>query len=251
MNLWLVAQREGLLDSARKEVESYCTNQNQEIRTYSADVCNHQQVQDAVGLIINDSHAPSILINSAGAAHPGYVQNLELDIFNWMMSVNYFGTVHMTKAVLPYMLQQGSGYIVNISSLGGTISIIGYTAYSGSKFAVRGFTDALRQEMKLHGIGVSLVLPSDVDTPQLEYENRIKPPETKALGSISGSMSSQAVAKTIVAGVERGKYLIIPGTEGKVLYHLAGLLGGGINPIIDMIIADAVKKKTNTHQKEA
>jgi 3-dehydrosphinganine reductase len=95
------------------------------------------------------------------------------------------------------------------------------------------------------------VLPSDTDTPQLEYENKIKPFETKSLGSISGSMTAQDVAKTTLQGIERGKYVIIPGTEGKLVYHLNGLLRGGVNPIIDMLIADAVKKKNTSHQKEA
>jgi 3-dehydrosphinganine reductase len=251
LNVWLVAQRNELLETARKEVELHRQNQNQMVNVISADVSELDQVQRVVKIVSEKSGPPDILVNSAGVAHPGYVQDLDINIFSWMMEVNYFGTVYMTKEVLPSMLMNGSGYIINISSIAGIISVIGYTAYAASKFAIKGFTDALRQEMKLHRIGVSLILPSDTDTPQLEYENKIKPPETKALGSMTGSMSPDEVAKITLSGIEHGKYLIIPGLEGKVLYHLNGLLRGGVNPIIDMLIADAIKKKNSTHQKEA
>jgi 3-dehydrosphinganine reductase len=251
MHVWLIAQRKDLLNTAQLEIETHRQNQNQIIRSIPADVSNLDAVREAVKIISDQSGSPDLLINSAGVSHPGYVQDLDIEIFNWMMEVNYFGTVIMTKEVLPLMLSRSSGYIVNISSMAGILSIIGYTAYGASKFAVKGFSDALRQEMKLHGIGVSLVLPSDTDTPQLEYENKIKPYETKALGTISGSMTSENVAKTILEGIMRGKYIIVPGLEGKTLYHLSGLLRGGVNPIIDMLIADAVKKKNSIHQKEA
>ena len=108
----------------------------------------------AVIQVSEKSGPPDLLVNSAGVAHPGYFQELDLNIFHWMMEVNYFGTVYMTKEVIPSMLKRGSGYIVNISSMAGFVGTFGYTAYGGSKFAVRGFSDVLRAEMKIHGIGV-------------------------------------------------------------------------------------------------
>lgn len=252
MHVWLVAQRRDLLDTARKEVESHRQNQSQIIGTVSADVSDLDQVRMAVKQVSEKSGPPDLLVNSAGVTHPGYVQDLDINIFNWMMEVNYFGTVYMTKEVLPAMLKRGSGYILNISSMGGIIGAFGYTAYGGSKFAVRGFSDALRQEIKLHGIGVSIIFPSDTDTPQLEYENQFKPPETKALGSLAGSMTAYDVAKITLKGIERGKYLIIPGFEGNFWYLLNRLLGSrGSNLIVDQIIASAVKKKNSAQSKEA
>jgi 3-dehydrosphinganine reductase len=251
MDVWLVAQRKDILESARLLVETHKQNQGQMVRIVPADVSDIKQVQMVVEKVIEKSGPPDLLVNSAGVAHPGYVEELDISIFNWMMEVNYFGTVFITKEFLPMMLKNGSGYIVNISSMAGIISAFGYTAYGASKFAVKGFSDALRQEMKLHQIGVSVVFPSDTDTPQLEYENRIKPPETKALGSMGGSMSADEVAKVTLEGIERGRYMIIPGLEGKIFYHANGLLGLGINPIIDYLIADADKKKKSSQSKEA
>ena len=136
--------------------------------------------------------------------------------------------------------------------MGGIIGAFGYTAYAASKFAVRGFTDALRQEIGLLGIGVSILFPSDTDTPQLEYENNFKPPETKALGNLSGSMNATDVARVTLKGIERGKYLIIPNFEGNFWYLLNRLLGSaGSNLLLDQIIANARKKNNVSHVKEA
>jgi 3-dehydrosphinganine reductase len=192
-----------------------------------------------------------VLVNSAGVAHPGYIQDLDLNIFTWMMEVNYFGTVYATKVVIPAMLKRGSGFIVNISSVAGFIGTFGYTAYGASKFAVRGFSDALRAEMKLHNIGVSLVFPPDTQTPQLEYESSIKPAETKALAGNTKVLSPEEVSKEIINGIEKGKYLILPGFESKLLYRLNGFLGGGLTYFMDRIIAKEYRRTNPIKAKEA
>jgi 3-dehydrosphinganine reductase len=176
MDVWMVARRQEILETAVKQAETQRKNEKQIIGIIPADITDLSQVKLVVDQVLDKSGAIDILVNAAGVAHPGYVQELELKIFTWMMDVNYFGTVYMTKAVLPAMIKRNSGYIVNISSLAGIIGVFGYAAYGASKFAVRGFSDVLRSEMKSHGIGVSIIFPSDTDTPQLEYENRFKPP---------------------------------------------------------------------------
>ncbi len=250
MDVWMVARRQDILESARKQVETQRKNEKQTIGIMSVDVTDLSQVKLVVDQVLDKSGTLDILVNAAGVAHPGYVQELELKIFTWMMEVNYFGTVYMTKAVLPSMIPRKSGYIVNISSIAGFIGVFGYTAYGASKFAVRGFSDALRAEMKLHGIGVSILFPSDTDTPQLEYENRFKPPETKAISGNTKTMSPDEVAHETIKGIERGQYLILPGFEGKLLYRLNGILGGAVFMILDKIVAGANGKLKSSHKKE-
>jgi 3-dehydrosphinganine reductase len=115
---------------------------------------------------------------------------------------------------------------------------------------VRGFTDVLRSELKPLGINVSIVFPPDTDTPQLAYEKEYQPPETKALAGIaslispnlaamSTLMSPEEVADSIMLQVERGRYMILPGLEMKLLYWLSRLLGSGIYPVLDWLIARA------------
>lgn len=246
MHVWLMAQRNDLLDSARLEVESHRQDQNQKIGTVSVDVSDFNQVRRAVHHISEISGTPYLLVNSAGVTHPGYVEKLDLNIFTWMMEVNYFGTVYMTKEVLPLMLKRGSGYILNISSFAGLITPFGYTAYGASKAAVYGFSDALRQEMKLHKIGISIIFPTDTDTPQLEYEDQFKPPETKALNSTGGRMTAEAVAKIALRRIEQGQYFIIPNLEGKLYFLLKRLSASLLYSIMDQIIVRANHKNNSS-----
>lgn len=239
MDIWLVAQRKDLLETARKEVELHRHNFDQKIVTISADISDVDQVKKVVDQVTSGSGVPDLLVNSAGVAHPGYVQDLDINIFSWMMEVNYFGTVFMTKAVLPAMIKRNSGYILNISSVAGFIGTFGYTAYGASKFAVNGFSAALRAEMKSHGIGVSVVFPVDTETSQLEYENRYKPLETRALDTLTKVMSAKEVAKEAIKGIERGWYNILPGFDSKLLYRVNGTFGTELSYIMDQIAARA------------
>ncbi len=226
--VWLMARRQDELKSALAQLNTPSAH-----NILPGDVSDWGQVNKAVNRITRESGVPDLVINSAGVTHPGYVQDLSLEIFHQMMDINYMGTVHVVKAVLPGMLERGSGYIVNISSSAGFLGVYGYTAYGASKYAVRGFTEALRAELKPLGIGVSLVYPPDTDTPQLAYENKFKPKETKALTSQAGLASAQQVAESILGGIRRGKNIILPGLENKLAYLLKDLL----NPYMDSVIA--------------
>ena len=247
-HVWLLARRGEKLAEALRKVKSAAQEPGQSCGMLETDVTNEKQVNQAISKIFHTVGLPDLVINSAGVAHPGYVQETDIKIFHWMMDVNFFGTVNVTKALLPGMIERGSGYIVNISSMSGFLGIFGYTAYSASKYAVRGFSDVLRSEMKPHGIGVSVVFPPDTDTPQLTYEKQFKPAETRALTAISGMMSADSVAKSILTGIERGKYLILPGIENKLFYRLSGIFSHSVYPVMDWLIAQA-QRKNNTAGK--
>jgi 3-dehydrosphinganine reductase len=211
----------------------------------SADVSDSGQVQSAIARVTREAGVPDLLINCAGAAHPGYVQEIPAEVFHQMMDLDYFGTVNMVKAVLPGMLERGSGHIVNISSAAGFFAPFGYSAYGPAKFAVRGFSDVLRLELKPLGIRVSLVFPPDMDTPGMLNENKTKPYETVEAFSTS-LVKPESVAKSILNGVKGGKYIILPGFETWILYHLVFLVGNGVYPIVDGMLAGARRKKNKT-----
>jgi len=251
MDVWLVAQRIEILESARKEVETHRRNQNQKVEIISADVSDLDQVKRTVKQVTESSGPPYLLVNSAGVTQPGYIQEQDINIFRCMMEVNYYGTLYMCKEVIPALINQRSGYILNISSLGGYLGGFGYTAYGASKFAVRGFTEALRQEMKPFGIGVTIIYPSDTDTPQLEYEKKFKPVETEALANFAGAMSATQVAEVALKGIKRGQYVIFPALEGKFWVQINRLSSSLLQFIIDQIVADTIKKKKTARQKEA
>jgi 3-dehydrosphinganine reductase len=210
-----------------------------------ADITDLDQVLETVASVEARTGCPDLLINSAGVTQPGYVQDHDLDVFKWMMDVNYFGTVNMIRAVLLGMIDRGSGYIVNISSMAGFIGAFGYAAYGASKYAVRGLSDVLRTELKPHDIGISIVFPPDTDTPQLAYENEFKPFETKYLTGIPNERSPEEVAEAIVRGISRGDYLIFPSFDTRLWFKINNLLGAGVYPIMDILVDNARRKKDN------
>ena len=229
-------------DNLNKTINDLQTVQTGEYHGIPTDVSDANQVAKSVKQVIETAGVPDLLVNCAGAAHPGYVQDLDLEIFHWMMDVNYFGAVFVTKAVLPGMIERKSGYIVNIASLAAVVGMYSYTAYGASKFALRGFSDALRMEMKPHGIQVSIVYPADTDTPQLTYENQYKPAELKQILQILPALDPippEQVARAIVGGIDRQKNVIIPDLGTSLFIKLINILGNGIYPVLDWLLARA------------
>lgn len=245
LHIWIVARREKLLRSAVSEIEKYRENDLQQIGMIPADITDLDQVLETVASVEDTTGCPDLLINSAGVTQPGYVQDHDLDVFKWMMDVNYFGTVNMIRAVLLGMIDRGSGYIVNISSMAGFIGAFGYAAYGASKYAVRGLSDVLRTELKPLDIGISIVFPPDTDTPQLAYENEFKPFETKYLTGIPNERSPDEVAEAIVKGISQGDYLIFPSFDTRLWFKINNLLGAGVYPIMDILVNNARRKKDN------
>lgn len=242
-HVWLLARDATRLARALTQVALESTAPEGSCGYVVADVADPQQVELAVAEVCSRAGVPDLVINSAGLTQPGYFLDLDLTVFRQNMDINYFGTLHVIKAVAPRMVARGSGHIVNIASLTGLIGVFGYTAYGASKFAVRGLSDALRAELKPHGINMSIVFPPDTDTPQLAFETPMKPFETKALASNARVLSAETVAVDILRGVARGRYMIIPGDEGKFLFRLSGLAGTTVYPIIDLLLSRARRKK--------
>jgi 3-dehydrosphinganine reductase len=239
--VWLLARRQKLLSEASRLLASEC---GVECSLIAADVSDAGQVMQAVEHIQQQEEAPFAVINSAGLVHPGYVQDLDLGVFREMMDVNYHGTVNVVKAVLPAMLERKAGVIVNIASIAAILNFFGYTAYGASKFAVRGFSDALRLELKYHGIHVSLALPADTNTPQLVYDNQLKPQELKEMSKIAGVSKPEnpdKVAERIISGVDRGRYLILPGKDAFLLYWLSSIFGTGTYRVLDFVLNRAYR----------
>jgi 3-dehydrosphinganine reductase len=248
-HVWLVARRLELLNAALEIVRAAKTCSDQQFGVLSADVSNLEQVHSAVQKVINEIGLPDLVINSAGVAHPGTVQDLSPDVFHWMMNVNYFGTVYVNKAVIPGMIRRGSGHLVNISSEAGFLAVFGYSAYSASKFAVTGFSDILRSEMKLHGIHVSIVFPPDVDTPQLAYETPLQPFEAQALAPFRSVMKTEAVARATLRGIARNQYIILPGFDSKLMYTLTRILGTAFYPLFDILHSTMIRRKLKQKAK--
>lgn len=239
----LLARDQAKLDAACEALQRSKVHEGQAIHTLSADVADAETLGSVVATHLENYPLPDVLINAAGVARPGYVEELDLEIFKWTMDIDFHGTVNMTKALLPPFLERGNGHIVTFSSLAGVLGVFGYAAYSGAKFAVRGFSEVLRAEMKPRGIKVSIVYPPDTDTPQLAWEDQFKPYETRVLAGSDKPIKAEFVAQTVLKAMARGKYAIVPGLEAKLTYLLGTRLGDWIYPLMDFLVAGAIKKK--------
>jgi len=239
----ILARNPQRLQAALEEVRAEAASPGQVLEAFQADVRDADAVQAIVEGIESRGQPIDLLINAAGFARAGYFQELPLDLFRDMMDVNYFGTVHTTRAVVPHMIGRQRGHIVNFCSMGGIIAIFGYTAYCGSKFALRGFSEALRSELKPHGITVSVVYPPNTDTPGFAEENKTKPFETLQVEGTAGLMQPEEVAEAVLRGVERGKIMIIPGLESRLLYAGTNLLGAAAHLITDYLVRKAQEAK--------
>ena len=221
----IAARRKDVLEEARAKL-------GERAHALPLDIANEAEVMERAAAHAA-AHPVDMLINNAGVVMPGRFVELETAQFRWMMDINYFGTVHCCKALIPSMQRQGSGHILNTSSMAGVIGIYGYTAYSATKFALCGFSQCLRAEMRPHKIAVSVCLPPDTDTPQLAFENQYKPKETKAIAGQVKTMTAQAVAEAMLSGMAAGSFEIIPGFDGWSSAFAQRLVPGVVRMVCD------------------
>jgi 3-dehydrosphinganine reductase len=220
----IIARRPAVLESARAEIADAGARAGARVHVLAADVANSGEASAAVARAIDLAGPPDLVLTAAGIAVPGYFDAMPLGIHEQTMAVNYFGTLYTVLSVWPAMRDAGCGSIVMISSGAGLTGIFGYTAYSPSKFAVRGLAESLRPEAKRRGVHVAVVYPPDTDTPQLAAENEIKPAETRAIAAGARVLSADEVARAILRAVRRKRFGISPGLEMTVLERLHSVL---------------------------
>jgi NAD(P)-dependent dehydrogenase (short-subunit alcohol dehydrogenase family) len=186
---------------------------NQAARSYTLlplDVRSDTSVAAAVQSLLDQTGRIDVLVNNAGYAHVGAIEESGVADMQAQLDTNLYGVLRMLKAVLPVMRQQGSGRIINISSVLGHISPPYAGVYATSKFALEGLTEALREEVRPFGIDVSLIEPTYVKSHIVDQQ-----PTNPLAVYTSGR---QAAQQTVRAGVEKG---IEPGKVARVILRVA------------------------------
>ncbi|KMS71247.1 hypothetical protein ACM01_27985 [Streptomyces viridochromogenes] len=233
----LIARGKERLEAAAKEVGAAAR---------VADVADRAAVTRAVAELEQEQGRPcDVLVASAGLARPGHFLELQDDVFRQMIDVDYFGTLHALRAVVPGMVERGQGSVVAVSSAAGLIGIYGYSAYGPAKFAVRGLMESLRAELTPRGLHVGVVFPPDVDTPQLAEENRWKPPETRAIGGTIAPIPAERVAEAIMVGIDRRRFLICPDIGTWALARFGSVLMPLLNRAFDRRVRKAREADDN------
>lgn len=237
-NLSIIGRTQAKLEAAQSQIEAKRRSPTQQVLIFAADVADRVQAETAIQAAIAQLGAPDLLVTCAGIARPGYFGEMPIDVFERTMAVNYFGSLYCIRAVLPAMEQRQQGHLVLVSSLAGLIGVYGYTAYSPSKFAVRGLAESLRGELKPKGIGVSLIYPPDTDTPQLAEENKTKPLATQRITATTELWSADRVAQVLLEGVQRQLFVITPGLGVKLFNRWHSVVSSAFNWYFDRIVAN-------------
>jgi len=238
----LFARNPEKLEKACNEILSAKRDPSQKISAMPVDIADRKNVSRNMDEALQKFGKPDILINCAGIIKADYFENISYEDFDAVMKTNVYGARNMIAALLPAMKEKG-GHIVNVSSAAGLMGMFSYTAYGMSKFALVGFSECLRSEMKLHNIDVSVVCPPEVETPMNQEEAKTMPPEALAVKSLAGVLKPGYVAKTVLKGILKKKFLIIPGFKCRFLYLTQKLSPGWLSRAIsDSAIRSAVRK---------
>ncbi len=197
------------------------------ITSQRLDVADRAAVYAWADQVVADHGRVNLIFNNAGVAVAATVEAMSYEDFEWLMGINFWGVVYGTKAFLPHLKAAGEGHVINLSSVFGLISVPGQSAYNSAKFAVRGFTDALRMELEMEGSAVSCttVHPGGVKT-NIARNARVHPSVAAALSSPDSPAddfeklartSPESAARQILQGVTRGRRRVLVGPDATVI----------------------------------
>ncbi|KAA1194083.1 SDR family NAD(P)-dependent oxidoreductase [Pseudohalioglobus sediminis] len=178
--------------------------------------------------------APTLAVNCAGVQIAGTFADLSAEQFSRVLDTNLLGSRNFAAAVLPHMRQHGR--LALVASLAGLVPNYAYSAYSASKYGVVGLAGALRMECLPRAIHVSVICPPEVSTPMVEREMQTMDPITRELKLAAGTLDLDTACREILVGLQRGDFLIIPGSRARMIDRLNRWFPGLLRRKADKII---------------
>jgi short-subunit dehydrogenase len=205
------------------ETERLTAKAGSKASRHRLDVSDRQAVIALPKEILAAHRGVDLLVNNAGVALGGVFEEVAAEDFEWLFGVNFWGVVGMTRAFLPLLRASDDARIVNVSSVFGLIAPAGQTAYAASKFAVRGFSNALMNELEGSNVGVTVVHPGGVATAiarNARWPKSAKP-EAIAAGVANATraltLSPERAGEIIVEGIERRSKRVLVGRDAKMI----------------------------------
>ena len=221
------------------ETVNLCEGYGVKVTSQRLDVANREAVFAWADAVVEDHGTVNLIVNNAGVALGATVEGVTIENFEWLMSINFWGVVHGTQAFLPHLKAAGEGHVVNLSSVFGLVSIPSQSAYNAAKFAVRGYTDALRIELEIEDCGVSstTVHPGGIKT-NIARSARVEDNAADLSGDLgdldAGDMFDKIAmtkpdkaARQILAAVEKNRRRALIGPDAKV-FDLVSRLPAGL-----------------------
>lgn len=247
-HLVLVDRDEARLTDVARQIRT--THPLLTVHTEVADLADTAGIDGLVARILAASPQVDLLINNAGVALGGAFTDLTKEEFDWVMAINFQAPVDLTRGLLPALLDAPAGHVVNVSSLFGLIGPAGQSAYSSSKFAIRGFSEVLRHELAPQGIGVTTVHPGGIKT-RIAETARVAAsatPEQEAQGKAIFdkllTYPADKAAAQILRGVERRKARVLIAASAVVPDLLARLFPSHYGAVLNRVIPANKPKAT-------
>ena len=222
-NVILVARRKQKLEQIADDLKKF----NVSIMICECDVSDKLQVEKMAKLVLEKYNSIDILVNNAGFAIYGSVFDLTTQEIESQMATNYFGMIYCIKNFLPSMIQKKSGHIVNVASVAASFGLPGIASYCASKFAMLGFSEGLKHELKGTGVGITVVSPIMVRTDFFDHPSFQKMPKYSPL-----SLSDKTVAKAILRAASSPRLEIIVPSVIRVVVWMKNTFPYLINPIL-------------------
>jgi short-subunit dehydrogenase len=199
------------------------------VSQHRVDVADQAVVAEFPNVVSAEHSCVEVLVNNAGVAVGGTFEQVSDEDFEWLFEINFWGVVRMTRAFIPLLRACDDARVVNISSVYGLIAPPEQVAYAASKFAVRGFSEALRHELEGSNIGVTVVHPAGVNT-SIAEKARVPAGVTEEEMTRRREkyrkllrMPAEIAGETIVRGIERRQPRVLVGSDAKVISLIARL----------------------------
>ena len=209
-----------------------------EVRSDHLDVADRAAFASYAGAVVEQFGRVNLVVNNAGVSLTGDLTDLGYEDMDWIMGINFWGVVHGTKEFLPHLIASGDGHLVNISSLFGLVSMPGQSMYNAAKYAVRGLSEAVREEMLVagHPVGVTVVHPGGIKT-GIARNGRYSEVEdgtqtAKFFDEKLARMTPTKAAAVILGGVEKDKARVLVGIDAHVVHTLGKLAGSHYQDIV-------------------
>jgi NAD(P)-dependent dehydrogenase (short-subunit alcohol dehydrogenase family) len=230
MSLALADVDDAGLEKTAREIAERTGEKKFRVSTHLVDVSDARQMEHFASEVVQQHERVTLLINNAGVALYGFFEEITIADFEWLVGINFWGVVYGVRNFLPVLRRQPRAHIVNVSSIYGIIAPSGQSAYCASKFAVRGFTEALRHELEGTSVGVSCVHPGGIRTP-IAKNARVGAGVHPSIRELNlarfdrhAITSPEAAADRIVRGVKRNDPRILVGPDAIRLDRLQRLL---------------------------
>ena len=227
-------------EDALKITRAACELHGVKVHSQVLDVADRNAVYEWADTVNGNFGQVNMIFNNAGVALGATVEDMEYEDFEWLFNINFWGVVHGTKAFLPHIKRTGEGHIVNISSVFGIISVPTQSAYNAAKFAVRGFTDSLREELDIEKCGVSAttVHPGGIKT-NIAKNSRVRVDPRwldgrdpgKDFEKIAMTTPDQA-AKIIYKAMMSNKRRVLVGADAKLIEGMQRLAPGAYQKLL-------------------